>query len=267
MERRVTSHTEEEEMNQRRILLAQARKGVQKAIDQLMELYQVRVYSGDSVKSLKIRHALLTSSAPKPKPMRALAKPRLQPARGYGKVPPPPSRVTPTTVAKATQAKRSAISKVTKAAKAKQVVTARHRTPNVSGRKSNVPQTLRTQPTHKAKSRLKAKSGLKPGLASTRAVASSGKRGPGKTAPKGHLKKRAMRKATAGTVRKVSRRSQVRSTVRAQAASRIKAKPRVKAASRIKAKPRVKVKAGRQVKAKVRSATKSKQSKAGRSRR
>ena len=65
MERRVTSHTEEEEMNQRRILLAQARKGVTKAIDELMELYQVRVYSGDSIKSLKIRQSLLAGNGVK----------------------------------------------------------------------------------------------------------------------------------------------------------------------------------------------------------
>ena len=64
MERRVTSHTEEEEMNQRRHLLALARKGDQKAVNQLMELYQVRVYSGDSLKSLKIRKSLPVLSSP-----------------------------------------------------------------------------------------------------------------------------------------------------------------------------------------------------------
>lgn len=53
MERRVTSHTEEEEMNQRRRLLALARKGDEKAISRLMELYQVRVFSGDKLRSLK----------------------------------------------------------------------------------------------------------------------------------------------------------------------------------------------------------------------
>lgn len=44
MERRTASHTEEEEMNQRRKLLNLARKGDRKAIDRLLELYQVRVY-------------------------------------------------------------------------------------------------------------------------------------------------------------------------------------------------------------------------------
>ena len=58
MERRVTSHTEEEEMNQRRHLLELARKGDLKAIHQLRELYQVRVYSGDKIKSLKMRQSL-----------------------------------------------------------------------------------------------------------------------------------------------------------------------------------------------------------------
>ncbi|MGH7255689.1 MAG: hypothetical protein ACREI3_07920 [Nitrospirales bacterium] len=48
MERRTASHTEEEEMNQRRRLLNLARKGDQKAIGKLFEMYQVRVYSGDA---------------------------------------------------------------------------------------------------------------------------------------------------------------------------------------------------------------------------
>jgi hypothetical protein len=42
MERRVTSHTEEEEMNQRRRLLTLARKGDQKSIELLFELYQIK---------------------------------------------------------------------------------------------------------------------------------------------------------------------------------------------------------------------------------
>lgn len=50
MERRAASHTEEEEMNQRRRLLNLARKGDPKAIDRLFELYQVRVYSGEALK-------------------------------------------------------------------------------------------------------------------------------------------------------------------------------------------------------------------------
>jgi hypothetical protein len=54
MERRVTSHTEEEEMNQRRRLLTLARKGDQNSIDLLFELYQVKVFSGDALKKKKL---------------------------------------------------------------------------------------------------------------------------------------------------------------------------------------------------------------------
>jgi hypothetical protein len=49
MERRAASHTEEEEMNQRRKLLNAARRGDTKAIGKLFELYQVRVLSGEQV--------------------------------------------------------------------------------------------------------------------------------------------------------------------------------------------------------------------------
>lgn len=49
MERRAASHTEEEEMNQRRRLLNAARKGDTKAISKLFELYQVRVLSGEQL--------------------------------------------------------------------------------------------------------------------------------------------------------------------------------------------------------------------------
>ncbi|MCP9440878.1 MAG: hypothetical protein NNA20_12965 [Nitrospira sp.] len=49
MERRVASHTEEEEMNQRRKLLNAARRGDAKAISKLFELYQVRILSGEQL--------------------------------------------------------------------------------------------------------------------------------------------------------------------------------------------------------------------------
>lgn len=52
MERRAASHTEEEEMNHRRKLLNAAKKGDQKAIGKLLELYQVRIHSGDMVQKL-----------------------------------------------------------------------------------------------------------------------------------------------------------------------------------------------------------------------
>ena len=68
MERRVTSHTEEEEMNQRRRLLTLARKGDQKSIEQLFELYQVKVFSGDALKKKKL------PSFPIPKPSNGSGK-------------------------------------------------------------------------------------------------------------------------------------------------------------------------------------------------
>src|SRR5574341_110065 len=52
MERRAASHTEEEEMNQRRRLLNAAKKGDKKAVSKLFELYQVRIYSGEMVNKL-----------------------------------------------------------------------------------------------------------------------------------------------------------------------------------------------------------------------
>ena len=58
MERRAASHTEEEEMNQRRRLLGLARKGDPKAISKLFELYQVRVLNGDMLSKLNKSAAL-----------------------------------------------------------------------------------------------------------------------------------------------------------------------------------------------------------------
>ncbi|GJL54112.1 MAG: hypothetical protein NPIRA02_12440 [Nitrospirales bacterium] len=63
MERRVTSHTEEEEMNQRRRLLGMARKGDERAISKLFELYQVKVYTGETLKKSK------TSFSKDPQPL------------------------------------------------------------------------------------------------------------------------------------------------------------------------------------------------------
>ncbi len=69
-------------MNQRRRLLALARKGDQKAARQLMELYQVRVYSQDSLKSLKIRRSLPVLSPPKSATASVKPKPvKKQPAK------------------------------------------------------------------------------------------------------------------------------------------------------------------------------------------
>ena len=52
MERRAASHTVEEEINQRRRLLNAAKKGDQKAVAKLFELYQVRVYNHEMVTKL-----------------------------------------------------------------------------------------------------------------------------------------------------------------------------------------------------------------------
>ena len=64
MERRVTSHTEEEEMNQRRKLLTSARKGDEKAISKLFELYQVKIYTGDLLKKVKPQLSKLAKPSP-----------------------------------------------------------------------------------------------------------------------------------------------------------------------------------------------------------
>ena len=60
MERRAASHTEEEEMNQRRKLLNAARRGDTKAISKLFELYQVRVLSGDQLAKVNRTSAYMT---------------------------------------------------------------------------------------------------------------------------------------------------------------------------------------------------------------
>ena len=65
MERRVASHTEEEEMNQRRRLLNLAKKGDPKAISRLFELYQVRVYSGDTLHKAKRLPVIMVHDKPK----------------------------------------------------------------------------------------------------------------------------------------------------------------------------------------------------------
>ena len=59
MERRAASHTEEEEMNQRRKLLNAAKRGDQKAIAKLFELYQVRVMSPDQLTKINKVYAAM----------------------------------------------------------------------------------------------------------------------------------------------------------------------------------------------------------------
>lgn len=59
MERRAASHTEEEEMNQRRKLLNAAKRGDQKAIGKLLELYQVRVMNPDQLTKINKVYAAM----------------------------------------------------------------------------------------------------------------------------------------------------------------------------------------------------------------
>lgn len=103
MERRAASHTEEEEMNQRRKLLSAARRGDTKAISKLFDLYQVRVLSGDQlakvnrtstymvpVKPAKGGKAAAKGSAKKTKPAPA------KPAKAAAKTPAKPHLKAPT---------------------------------------------------------------------------------------------------------------------------------------------------------------------------
>ena len=80
MERRAASHTEEEEMNHRRRLLNAAKKGDQKAIGKLLELYQVRIYSGDMVTKMN-----KTSATHKLQAQLAEGKPVKGGSGGHGK--------------------------------------------------------------------------------------------------------------------------------------------------------------------------------------
>jgi hypothetical protein len=80
MERRAASHTEEEEMNHRRRLLNAAKKGDQKAIGKLLELYQVKIYSGDMVTKMN-----KTSATHKLQAQLAEGKPMKGGAGSHGK--------------------------------------------------------------------------------------------------------------------------------------------------------------------------------------
>jgi hypothetical protein len=103
MERRAASHTEEEEMNHRRRLLNAAKKGDQKAIGKLLELYQVRIYSGDMVTKMN-----KTSATHKLQAQLAEGKPMKGGSGSHGKKTAP---VKPTQAklrhAKSTPAKRA----------------------------------------------------------------------------------------------------------------------------------------------------------------
>lgn len=80
MERRPAS-TEEEEMNQRRRLLNLAKKGDQKAISRLFELYQVRVYSGESLSKAKGLPSVPATPRKGASPKKAVKRPAVAPAR------------------------------------------------------------------------------------------------------------------------------------------------------------------------------------------
>jgi hypothetical protein len=105
MERRAASHTEEEEMNHRRKLLNAAKKGDQKAIGKLLELYQVRIHSGDMVTKLN-----KTSATHKLQAQLAEGKPVKGGGGSHGKKT-APAKPAPAKVAPAKVAARPAISK------------------------------------------------------------------------------------------------------------------------------------------------------------
>jgi septal ring-binding cell division protein DamX len=118
MERRAASHTEEEEMNHRRRLLNAAKKGDQKAIGKLLELYQVRIHSGDMVQKLN-----KTSATHKLQAQLAEGKPVKGGGGSHGKktapTKPAHAKPLPAKLAPAKAAARSAISKPKPVSKAK----------------------------------------------------------------------------------------------------------------------------------------------------
>lgn len=97
MERRAASHTEEEEMNQRRKLLNAARRGDTKAIGKLFELYQVRVLSGDQLAKVNRTSTYMVPVKPT-KGGRSLAKGS---AKGAKPAPVKPAKAAAKTPAKA----------------------------------------------------------------------------------------------------------------------------------------------------------------------
>ncbi len=114
MERRAASHTEEEEMNQRRRLLGLARKGDPKAISKLFELYQVRVLNGDMLSKLN-KSYYKAAAAQEQKASQASSKPAkvAKGAHGSAKGSSKPSISQPAAAgkpkpAKATEAKKRA---------------------------------------------------------------------------------------------------------------------------------------------------------------
>ena len=115
MERRAASHTEEEEMNHRRKLLNAAKKGDQKAIGKLLELYQVRIHSGDMVQKLN-----KTSATHKLQAQLAEGKPVKGGGGSHGKKT-APTKPAPAKAAPAKVAAKPAVSKVKPKAKVQPV--------------------------------------------------------------------------------------------------------------------------------------------------
>ena len=121
MERRAASHTEEEEMNHRRRLLNAAKKGDQKAIGKLLELYQVRIYSGDMVTKMN-----KTSATHKLQAQLAEGKPVKGGPGSHGKKTAPAKR-SPAKRAHAKAAARPAISKATRTSRSAKAARKKHK--------------------------------------------------------------------------------------------------------------------------------------------
>jgi len=107
MERRAASHTEEEEMNQRRKLLNAAKRGDQKAIGKLFELYQVRVMNPDQLTKINKVYAAM------PIPVKPGSSRSGRQSAKAGKQPP----TKPGTAAKHAQAAKPKTAKPEKTAK------------------------------------------------------------------------------------------------------------------------------------------------------
>ncbi len=225
MERRVTSHTEEEEMNQRRHLLALARKGDQKAVKQLMELYQVRVYSGESLKSLKIRKTLPVLSPPKPKETTSSSKPKLvKKHKVAAKQSKAARKVVRPSVSKVVRSRTLANATPPKPTRAKTKPTRSKTKPIRSKTKPKISPKIQTTSKRKATPKPVRK-------AKTRGKARPSQKKISRKAPPTRLsKKRVMRKSTSKTLSKVRPRSH------AQAKAKVTRKAKLKPTSKPKTK-------------------------------
>ncbi len=152
MERRVTSHTEEEEMNHRRKLLNAAKRGDQKAIGKLLEIYQVRIHSGDMVQKLN-----KTSATHKLQAQLAEGKPVKGGGGSHGKktapVKPAPVKAAP---AKPVAAK-SAPAKATAKSKTKRKVAPKVKAKRVAAKSAPAKATAKSKTKRKVAPKVKAK--------------------------------------------------------------------------------------------------------------